>query len=206
MVANETVQPRTFVLETPRLILRPLAGEDVDAVHRLYAEWEVAKSLSRLPYPFSVEAARRFVADARAAFEQRSSYTLGMVERESGAFVGVVSLRIPAADPGLTEEERAEDAGLGILGYSVARPHWRRGFASEGARRMVEFAFGDLRLGRLQASTLRENPGSRRILERLGFAVAEAGIVEEPAHGGPPRLVDRYVLPRRKAGEPPFRP
>ena len=187
-----------FALDTPRLILRPLADEDVAAIHRLYADWDVAKTLSRIDHPFTIGAARRFVAEARAAFASGAGYTLAMVERDGGAVVGIVSLRVPSADPAATDEERAADAGLGILGYAVARPHWRRGFASEGARRMVEFAFADLRLDRLQASALRDNPASRRVIERLAFAVAEAGIVEEPRYGGPPRVGDRFVLWRRQ--------
>ncbi len=195
------MQHRTFVLETPRLILRLLADEDEEAVHQLYADWDVAKSLSRLTYPFSVEAARRFIADARAGLVERSTYMLGMFERESGAFVGIVSLRVPSQNPALPEAERAEEAGLGILGYSVARPYWRRGFASEGAKRMVAFAFDELGLSRLQASVLHGNPASARVLERLGFTVVEAGVVEEPADGGPPRRADRYVLVRRNRAQ-----
>ncbi len=200
-MAHETMRRRPFVLEAPRLLLRPLAEEDVDAVHRLYADWDVAKSLSRIAHPFSVEAARQFVAEARAASERGSGYVLGLFKRRSGAFVGVVSLRIPSTDSARREEDRADDAGLGILGYAVAPPYWRQGLASEGAKRMVEFAFDDLRLDRLQASALRENPASGRVLERLGFAVAEPGIAEEPLYGGPARLADRYLLTRGNAAE-----
>ncbi len=195
-MTNEAAQPRPSILETDRLILRPLAEEDVAAVHRLYADWEVSKNLSRITYPFSIDAARRFVADARAAFEQRSGYRWRLSERQSGAFVGVVSLRMPSADPALPEEERDRHAGLGILGYAVARACWRQGFASEGARRVTTFAVDDLGLDRIQASALRQNPASSRVLERLGFVVAEAGIIEESVYGGPPRLADRYLLTR----------
>ena len=117
-VKKGTLQHRTFVLETPRLILilRPLADEDEEAVHQRYAEWDAAKSLSRLTYPFSADTARRFIAGARAGLADRSTYLLAMLERESGAFVGIVSLRVPSHNPALPEAERAEVAGLGILG------------------------------------------------------------------------------------------
>lgn len=199
VVTNEMVPPRACVLETRRLLLRSLADEDVDAVHRLYADWDVAKSLSRITHPFSLEAARQFVGEAQEALVQGSSYVLGMFERRNGALVGVVSLRIPSMDPARREEERADDARLGILGYAVARPCWGQRFASEGAKRMVQFAFDELRLDRLQASPLRANPASGRVLKGLGFAVAEAGIIEEPVYGGPPRLADRYLLTRGRA-------
>jgi RimJ/RimL family protein N-acetyltransferase len=61
---------------------------------------------------------------------------------------------------------------------------------------MVQFAFDELGLTRLQASPLRQNPASRRVLERLGFIVEEGGILEAPLYGGPARLADRYVLMR----------
>jgi RimJ/RimL family protein N-acetyltransferase len=38
-----------FVLHTPRLCLRPLTAEDVDALLALYGDPDVAKSLLRLP-------------------------------------------------------------------------------------------------------------------------------------------------------------
>ncbi|MDP9470515.1 MAG: GNAT family N-acetyltransferase [Chloroflexota bacterium] len=193
-MAPETKRQPLFVLETRRLILRPITGKDVDAVYRLYAEWDVAKTLSRLPFPFSIDAAQRFVGEAESAFAQRSAWVLGAMERPRSCFVGIVSLRIPGIDPGVPEAERAEAAGLGFLGYAVARPHWGHGFATEAAARVIDFAFDDLRLNRLQASVLRDNPPSRRVLERLGFSLAEAGIIEEPLYGGPPRLVDRYLL------------
>jgi RimJ/RimL family protein N-acetyltransferase len=108
----------------------------------------------------------------------------------------VSSLRIPANNPQLSVEARAAVAGLGILGYAVARPYWQQGYASESATRMVAFAFDELGLIRLQASPLRGNRASQRILERLNFRVTEAGVTEAPLYGGPAHLVDRYTLVR----------
>ena len=124
---------------------------------------------------------------------------LGMFQRESDAFVGVVSLRIPSNNPHVSAEARAAVAGLGILGYAVARPYWHQGYASESAKRMVAFAFDELGLTRLQASPQRGNRPSQRILERLNFLVTEAGVAEEPLYGGPAHLVDRYMLVRGNA-------
>jgi 8-oxo-dGTP diphosphatase len=186
-------------LETQRLILRPLTPSDVAAIFHLYADWEVAKNLSRIVFPFSYQAAQQFIATAQADLAQASGYTLGMFQRESATFIGVISLRIPSNTPPLSAEARAPVAGLGILGYAVARPYWHQGYASESATRMVAFAFDELRLTRLQASPLQGNRASQRILERLNFRVTEAGVAEEPLYGGPARLVDRYTLVRSNA-------
>ena len=183
-------------LETRRLILRPLMPSDVTSIYHLYADWEVAKNLSRIVFPFSYQAAQQFIATAQIDLAQTSGYMLGMFQRERDAFVGVISLRIPSNNPHLSVEARAAVAGLGILGYAIARPHWQQGYASESATRMVAFAFDELGLRRLQASPLRGNRASQRILERLNFRVTEAGVTEEPLYGGPVHLVDRYTLVR----------
>ena len=178
--------------------MRPLRMDDVEHVYGLYSDWEVSKTLSRITFPFTCQAARQFVADAQAALacQPVSSYILGMFQRDSRSFVGIVALRIPAHDSTLSDDERATWDRGGILGYSVVRSQWNQGFATEGARRVVQFAFDELGLTRLQASPLRENPASQRVLERLGFVVSEAGILEEAVYGGPARLADRYVLVR----------
>jgi len=121
---------------------------------------------------------------------------LGMFQWERDIFVGVISLRIPRNNPCLSAEAQAAVAGLGMLGYAVAKPYWHQGYASESAQRMVAFAFEALRLTRLQASVLRGNRASQRLLERLNFRVTEAGVAEEPLYGGPARLADRYTLVR----------
>ena len=186
------------MLQTSRLIIRSFDEHDVESVYQLYSDWEISKNLSRITFPYTREAARQMVTDAQAALTRRPvpSYFLGMFQRDNGSFVGIMALRIPAYDPTLPDDERATWDGVGILGYSVVRPQWNHGFATEGARRMVQFAFDELGLTRLQASPLRQNPASRRVLERLGFIVEEGGILEAPLYGGPARLADRYVLMR----------
>jgi ribosomal-protein-alanine N-acetyltransferase len=198
---SEATVHRTLRLETHRLILRPLMPNDVTSIFHLYADGKVSKNLSRIVFPFSYQAAQQFIATAQRDLAQGSGYLLGTFQRESDVFVGVVSLRIPANTPWLSEEARAAVAGLGILGYAVARPYWHQGYASESATRMVAFAFDELGLTRLQASPLRGNRASQRILERLNFQVTEAGVTEEPLYEGPAHLVDRYTLVRGNTTE-----
>src|SRR4029453_9430961 len=97
---------------------------------------------------------------------------LAMLEPPTGALAGVATLRIPA----LEAESWTTDCHLGILGYAVIREQWGNGFATEGAACVTEFAFTALDLARLRATVLRSNLRSRRIVERLGFTVAEFGV------------------------------
>lgn len=156
----------------------------------------MAQHLLRVPARFTEEHARAFIDRAIEGLQQAHTYTLVMEVQSSAEAIGVITLRIPSRDPSYPETLSAEDQRLGILGYSLLPNMWGQGYASESARRVVAFAFNGLQLERIQASPLQTNSASKRILDRLGFAIVEANILEEPLHGGVPQLGDRYLLYR----------
>ena len=55
------------------------------------------------------------------------------------------------------------------VGYFVARSHNGRGLATEALAAVVEFAFGEAKLHRIEAGTLVDNVASQRVLEKNGF-------------------------------------
>lgn len=189
------MQPE-FPLLTPRLLIRPVQAGDKAFFYQLYRDWRVAQQLLRIPAPFTEAHAQVITETAIQGFAEKHTYTLMIEAPQVGKCVGVVTLRIPSCDPSYSETERAEDHGLGILGYSILPRMWGHGYASESAGKVVEWGFHELDLDRIQASALKMNPASRRILERLGFVIVEADILEEPLHSGPPQLGDRYMLYR----------
>ncbi|HEY8107227.1 MAG TPA: GNAT family protein [Gaiellaceae bacterium] len=58
---------------------------------------------------------------------------------------------------------------LGNVGYWVDRSHNGRGLASTAVGNVIEFAFGEGGLHRLEAGTLVDNHVSQRVLEKNGF-------------------------------------
>jgi len=181
-----------FPRQTSRLFLRPLGPEDREAIHRMYADWSVAKWLSRLQWPFTPESADTFIADAQSDLARGAAFFLALIQRATCAFVGTVSLRLPALDA----EPWTDDRRLGILGYAIAREQQGNGFASEAAATVVELAFTDLDLQRLRATVLQDNIASRRVLERLHFRLWRPDVREVPRYGGPARLGNTFILDR----------
>ncbi|SCG52120.1 [SSU ribosomal protein S5P]-alanine acetyltransferase [Micromonospora inositola] len=55
------------------------------------------------------------------------------------------------------------------MGYWVSASHNGRGFATKAVREIVQVAFEQLGLHRVQAETLLHNAGSQRVLKRNGF-------------------------------------
>ena len=60
-------------------------------------------------------------------------------------------------------------AQAGNLGYWIGEPHARRGHMNAAVRALLPFAFGGLRLHRVEAACIPSNAASIRLLERNGF-------------------------------------
>jgi [ribosomal protein S5]-alanine N-acetyltransferase len=57
----------------------------------------------------------------------------------------------------------------GKLGYAVRADYWGRGYATDAARTMIDFAFGQLELHRVSAAIGPDNTASIQVVRRLGF-------------------------------------
>ena len=51
----------------------------------------------------------------------------------------------------------------------LGRPHWGKGYATEAAAAMLDYGFGTLGLNRMHAHHMVGNPGSGRVLEKIGM-------------------------------------
>jgi len=99
---------------------------------------------------------RRYAEDQRAD----TSYAFFLFRKSDDALVG-----------GLTMANiRRGVAQAGSLGYWIGEPFSRRGLMTGALHGLVPFAFGSLRLHRLEAACIPSNAASIRLLEKMGFA------------------------------------
>ena len=71
-------------------------------------------------------------------------------------------------------------AGEADLGYRLLRRHWRRGYASEGARESIRYGFEDVGLDRIFAQTMAVNAASRATMAAVGLTFTRAFVSGEP--------------------------
>lgn len=106
----------------------------------------------------------------RAAFRRRlgvyaremelgSAWPLFVFDPEDEALLGAVTL----------SNIRRGVAETGTLGYWVGQPHAGQGVGTAAVRAMLAYAFGPLKLHRVEAACLPSNAASRRVLEKTGF-------------------------------------
>ncbi|WP_101297830.1 GNAT family N-acetyltransferase [Halegenticoccus soli] len=94
-----------------------------------------------------------------------------------------------------------ETWGVGELGYMIAPEAWGNGYCTDAVRTVARYAFEERRLHKVAAAVYDYNAGSRRVLEKAGFA--EEGVHREEAFvGGEYRDVIRYGLLADELSEP----
>ena len=149
------------MIETARLILRQWRDEDRAPFAAMSADAEVMRFFPGTQTRAESDA----LIDRCAAHIAVHGWGMWAVERAAdGAFAGIVGLQ-PCNAPGpvLGEVE---------VGWRIARPLWRQGYALEAARAALDF--GLARLGRrIVAITASINLPSQGVMERLGMARRE---------------------------------
>lgn len=138
---------------TERLVLRPGWMEDAPALVSAIGDEAVVRNLARVPFPYSEDDARaflalpveapclRFLAFSRTKAAPRLIGCVGISDREDG---------------------RLE------LGYWIARPYWGLGFATEAARATMRIARA-MGLSDIVSSHFIDNPASGNVLRKVGF-------------------------------------
>ena len=167
-------------LRSQRLELRPLDGRDAAFVQALYAEADVRRGLLRIQAPLTLEQARAF---AGAVPTVTGDYRFGAALQSDAALIGVGGAR------------SVDVPGVATIGYSLLPAYWGRGFGTEMATLLVEFATRTLGAREVRATTLEDNTASMRVLQKVGFVVLEAEASEVDSRGAR-RRVTRWALPR----------
>ena len=152
--------PFPDLLATGRLILRPPAAGDADdvlaAVTASYRQLHRWMEWARGPY--GIDQARRFCADARAAFDDGRDFNALMTLADDDTVIGTVSILL-----------RDEAVPRFELGYWLHTGYTGRGYATEAARAMTRLAFEEGGGRRVEARIDERNTRSRAVAERLGY-------------------------------------
>jgi [ribosomal protein S5]-alanine N-acetyltransferase len=152
-------------IETARLRLRPLAPEDLGAIHRLWVNPEVRRYLwddERI----SKERARSVIAAGIEDFESHGFGLWAVIPAEDEELIGFCGFR------------SLEDAPEIELLYGISPPYWGMGLATEAARAAIRYGFEEAGFDRILGIADTEIEASRRVLEKAGMRFEKHTIYE----------------------------
>jgi len=148
---------------TPRLLLREFKPEDLSAFQAQQTDPRLAEFYG--PEEVGADQARelvdRFIQWASEIPRENYQLAIAPIE-DANRLIGTCGVRLEGCEAGSAE-----------FGLQLAAGSWGRGFATESARAMLDFAFHDLGLREVRGVTITENLRVQRLVARLGFTVAE---------------------------------
>ena len=119
---------KIVIIETNRLILREYTLDDFDNLYEIVSDPE---TMRHYPKPFDEERTRDWI---EWNLENYKNYGFGLwvvTLKETGEFIGDCGISIQNIDWELLPE----------IGYHIHKKYWRRGFGSEAARAVRDWAF-----------------------------------------------------------------
>lgn len=146
-------------LLTARLTLRNFQDQDLEPFCAYRNDPEVAQ-YQGWEFPYPREKAEKFIKSMKdiALPVQGEWVQYAVALNASNALIGDLGCYV-----------KKEDARQAVVGFTIARAYWRKGYAGEIIPALLQFLFEDMNMHRISADCDTENEASFRTLEKLGF-------------------------------------
>ncbi len=153
-------------LQSERLLLRKLTGQDVTDIFEIYSDPDVMMYFDDR-YAFTALAeAEQMISGYNQAIHDMNGMRWGIVLKESGKLIGTCGFHAIS-----DYHKRIE------VGYDLNRNFWGNGFMSEALSLIIDHAYNHSEVNRIEAYVETPNKASRSLLEKLGFRME--GILRE---------------------------
>ena len=143
-------------IETERLILDKwtTSEEDIKGLYEYAKNPDVGPNAGWKPHDSEAES-REIIEEMFIPHD-----VWAIREKASGKVIGSI---------GLEPDKRRENVNSREMGYSLAKESWGKGYMTEAARAVIDYAFEELDLVVLAICTGPENKRSQRVIEKCGF-------------------------------------
>jgi RimJ/RimL family protein N-acetyltransferase len=145
-------------MRTERLVLRRWRNSDLRPFARLNADAQV---MEFMPSVLSEHESNSLVERIEAHFQEHGFGLYAAEIQSNGQFIGYIGLSVPTFQAAFTPCVE--------IGWRLAREYWGQGLATEGARKIVRYAFEELNLQELASFTVPANTRSLGVMKKIGM-------------------------------------
>ena len=149
-----------MIIETERLFLREMMESDFDALYEVLADSDI---MEHYPYTFDEARVRNWISRNMERYQKDGFGLWALVLKETGEMIG---------DCGITMQN-IHGTQLPEIGYHIHKAHWRKGYASEAARKCMEYAFETLHFPAVYSYMSAANAASYGVALKNGMKFIE---------------------------------
>ncbi len=154
------------IIETSRLILRPIDLNDADTIQQFAGNYNVAKTTMNIPHPYEDGMAEAWIGALDKRWQEDELINFAIIHKNTKKLMGVIGL--------VGRNEKA-----GGVGYWVGEPFWGNGYCTEATIAFIDFCFNHLNIERLEAEYLVTNPASGRVMEKSGMLFKTTKMIKD---------------------------
>lgn len=146
------------MLETERLILRQWKESDKEVFAKLNGD---AETMLFFPKLLSREESDAFVDRTIEVIDSQGFGLFAIEIKETKEFIGFTGLANPKFEAPFTPCTE--------IGWRLYKDYWKKGYATEAAQKVLNFAFNNLKLEEVVSFTSHHNIPSIKVMERIGM-------------------------------------
>lgn len=148
----------TSTIETERLILRRFSLDDVNSLYKNWAnDPDVVKFMRMSPHR-NIDDTREFVESIITKYDSLDTYRWAIVLKEINEPIGFIGLTT------INEYDQTAD-----FGYSIGKPYWNNGYATEALSAVLRFGLQTAGYNRLEAYHSINNMPSGKVMKKSGM-------------------------------------
>ncbi len=145
-----------FEIKTDRLILRPLDITDLESAHLYSSDKENTRYMYWLPNDTKDETSE-FLTRVSNEWKKENPSFYEFAITLDGKHIGAISIYLN------------DKRDTGELGWVINRQYWKKGYATEAALAVKEFALNELKVVKLIANCDYRNAESYSLMKRIGL-------------------------------------
>jgi len=149
---------KKYIFTSARLGFRNWVFTDIEKMHEINSDEKV---MEFFPYIPTKEQTAEFVKRMKKQFEGKGFCYFAVDKLEDNEFIGFI---------GLSEQTYKADFTPCIdIGWRIKSSEWNKGFASEGAKKCLDYALNDLKLEKVYSIAPKINTKSEHIMIKIGL-------------------------------------
>ncbi|MFK6999958.1 GNAT family N-acetyltransferase [Flavobacterium oreochromis] len=148
-----------FILETSRLIMRPLEIEDLEILHKIDSNPNVHEYLWNAPAT-DINQTKFVINSILSQYIKHKIGRYGIILKETNEFIGWGGLKF-------NENTVNNHQDFYDIGICISQEHWSKKLGFEVFQAWIKYAFKHLNLPKLYAYTQTKNHSSNKMAEKI---------------------------------------
>ena len=151
---------KNYIFRSERLGFRNWNLNDIDPLQEINSDEKVMAFFPSLP---TREQTSEFIERMIKHFDDKGFCYFAVDKLENNEFIGFI---------GLSEQTyKAEFTPCIDLGWRIKSNEWNKGYATEGAKKCLDYAFNHLKLETIYSVAPKVNTKSIHIMEKIGLTM-----------------------------------